>query len=1412
MSAQKTAKMFKVKKRDGRIVEFQKERLATGIFKAAESVGGEDRERANEIADEVVRRLKEKYSGKEYVTTKKIAAVTTQTLIDMGHGKTSVAFELFVDLKNQVKNIKSLIDADTLVSGYIDKVDWQVNENSNMAYSWQGLNHYISSTVQANYWLHSIYPKEISNANIDKDFHIHDLGMLATYCNGWSLEDLLLRGFTGVKGKISCAPPKHFSTALGQAVNFLYTLQHEAAGAQAFSSFDTYLAPFIRYDNLTYKQVKQKMQEFLYNMNVPTRVGCQCVSEDTQILTPKGWATYEDIKEGILIKTFNLETGEIENQKVESVFKGQYKGVMYNLKNRIQDQLISPGHRVVRKLFNSDKYILEPIEEVAKLKSPIVIPIAGDNTLNGHVDLSDEQLRLMAWIISEGSIGKNGKHRSCYRVSIYQSKLKNRKNYDEIKNLLNHFGFKYSETEKSGLGEPVVRFRINAEGSKTIHKWFGSKENVKSIPKDILNLNLEKSRLFLNTYIKGDGHESCKISTTSLEILNALQIVAVNAGYGFTVLTRKPTLGKKKIYVLRLIKHKNTYIQEITKVKYDGVIWCPHTKNETIIAKRNGKVFITGNTPFTNITMDLVPSGQLAQQGVIIGGEIQKEKYKDFEKEMAMLNRAFCEIMMEGDAQGRLFSWPIPTYNITKNFDWNNPKYKPVWEMTAKYGIPYFSNFMNSDMNPDDARSMCLHPEEEIVYKEGGNIKRGNIGDLVESHRGGEYDKDGWAKIKKNEGLEALSLDLESGKTEWVPIIRFLRIEDDELVKLTLEDGKEIRVSSKHLIPVLTKEGFKNKMAKDVDKNDYLLNLKQTDQFNTKYQKISKDIILDESVAKILGYFVADGNYLKESRKNMKLCGEPKGLQFTFNSKTKENLGEVKKLLKDCFNVSIKEKQDPRYNTYYLYVYDSMLARKLKEAGFEKYGRLPNILFNSPKTVIEAFLDYHFKGDGYEKRKEVHINDLELARDLTLLYSLIGKPVTYKERGNSQRIYVQHQKNEIAKDGKLAGPTIANRVPGFLAKSTYLVPGLNKSRMVGFAALEKYKAQTKESKYIQDSDFYVVRVKEISKKKLDKKISFFDIELAKNHLFVHSLGTITHNCCRLRIDNRELKKRGGGLFGANPLTGSIGVVTINLPRIGYLSKDKKEYFKRLDELMDLAKKSLVIKRKFIERYINAGLYPYSRFYLDNIKKRFKEYYKNHFNTIGILGMNESMINFFKDKEKGIASKEGREFALEIMDHMRERLKEYQKETNSLFNLEATPGESTTYKFAKADRKKFGKDIITAAEIGAQKSKTPYYTNSTHLPVGYTDDIFEALDLQDEFQTKYTGGTVVHLFLGEKMPTGESVKNLVRKVCENYSLPYFSITPTFSVCPNHGYISGEHEFCPSCDQEAGYEEGMPFYEK
>jgi len=1407
MAAQKKKITLKVRKRDGRIVKFERERIETGIFKAAENVGGNDRKRAAEITDEVVRRIQEKYKGKKVIRTEAIAEIIKQTLIDMGHGKTSISFGLFVDLKNQIRNIKSLIDANTLVKEYIDNEDWQVNENSNMTYSWQGLNNFISSTVQANYWLHSIYPKDIANANIDKVIHIHDLGMLAVYCCGWSLEDLLLKGFTGVPGKISSSPAKHFTVALGQCVNFFYTLQHEAAGAQAFSSFDTYLAPFVRYDKLSYKEVKQRMQEFIYNMNVPTRVGCQCVSEDTQILTPDGWKGYKDISKGTVIKTYNLETGKIENQEATSVFKSEYKGVMYNLKNRIQDQLISPNHRVVRKMFNSDKYILEPIEKVLELKSPFIIPVSGENS-NKTGKMTDEQIKLMAWVISEGSIEKEGSK----RISIYQSKIKNPKKHREIIELLSHFKFTFTEAERTGFGKPVKNIRLDAKSSRAVMKWFGNETDIKFIPKGLLNLDGAQSRLFLDTYLKGDGFEGCKITTSNKEILNGLQVLAVNAGYGFTALERRPTIGKKDLFVLRLIKHKETYIKEVKKINYEGVIWCPHTVNETIIARRNGKVFITGNTPFTNITMDLVPSGTLAEQNVIIGGKPQKEKYKDFKKEMGMINKAFCEIMMEGDSQGRLFSYPIPTYNLTTDFDWDSPDYTPIWDMTAKYGIPYFSNFINSDMKPDDARSMCLDSKEEVLIRDAGNIKKRSIKDIVERYMDGNFDKDGWAQCKKGERLEALSLNPETGKTEWTKVTKFLKVSDDLSVKIIMQDGKEMVTSSGHLVPVLTKDGLINKLAKDVKKNDYLLSLKSSSELSSKYENLGNNLILDDNLAKILGYFVADGNFLKESRKNMQRYGQPRGLQFTFNAKTKEHLHEIKDLLNNHLKLDTKEKKDPRYNSYYLYVYNVDIAQTIYNAGFKKYGKLPDILFNSPKSVIENFLTFHYKGDGYEKRREIHINDKDLAKDLVMLYSLINKPVIYKERKNSQTIYIQHKRNKLNSNGFLSTPTLAERVPGFLAKSTYLVPGLNKSRMVGFNSLEKYSAQTLESKLIEKGDYYIVRVKDISLNKLKDFQDFFDLELEKNHLFVHSLGTITHNCCRLRIDNRELKKKGGGFFGANPLTGSIGVVTINLPRIGIETKTKEEYFNHLDRAMDLAKRSLVIKRTFIEKYMEKGLYPYSKFYLSDIKKRFGEYFKNHFNTIGILGMNESLINFFGDMEKGITSKEGREFALEIMDYMREKLKDYQKETNQLFNLEATPGEGATYKFAKADKKKFGDLAITAADIAEKKGMVPYYTNSSQLPVGLTDDIFEALDLQDEFQCKYTGGTVMHLYLGERVSSADATKNLVKKVAENYRLPYFSITPTFSVCPKHGYITGEHKYCPKCDIEVGYKDGMKFSEK
>ncbi len=285
-------------------------------------------------------------------------------------------------------------------------------------------------------------------------------------------------------------------------------------------------------------------------------------------------------------------------------------------------------------------------------------------------------------------------------------------------------------------------------------------------------------------------------------------------------------------------------------------------------------------------------------------------------------------------------------------------------------------------------------------------------------------------------------------------------------------------------------------------------------------------------------------------------------------------------------------------------------------------------------------------------------------------------------------------------------------------------------------------------------------------------------------------------CCRLRLDNRELRKRGGGLFGSSPMTGSIGVVTINLPRIGYLAKNETEFFEKLEKVMGLAKESLLIKRKTLEKYTADGLYPYAAYYLRGMKQSTGQYWKNHFSTIGLIGMNEATLNFLG---KNLAQDESLEFAKKVMLFMREKIANYQEETGDLFNLEATPGEGTSHRLAKIDKKQYA-DIIVANQIQVKNGSPAYYTNSTQLPVGYTADLFNALEKQDPLQTLYTGGTVFHIFLGEKLPSIEATKLLFKKITDNYQMPYISLTPTFSVCPVHGYIAGEHEYCPICDKE------------
>lgn len=656
---------LRVRKRNNRLAKFDKEKILRALKKTGEATQEFGEDKAHVLLDKVLELMKEKVTEK-VPTVEQIQDCVEEVLLSSRYKKTAKAFILYRDQHAKLREIVSVSNVN-LIDQYLEKLDWKVKENSNMTYSLQGLNNYISSEISKVYWLNKIYPQEVRDAHMSGDIHIHDLTSIATYCLGWDIQDLLTVGFKGVPGKVESRPAKHFQSALGQSVNFLYTLAGECAGAQAFSSFDIYMAPFIRFDNLSYAEVKSAVKSFIYNMNISTRVGFQ----------------------------------------------------------------------------------------------------------------------------------------------------------------------------------PV----------------------------------------------------------------------------------------------------------------------------------------------FSNVTLDLQIPKSFKDTPAIIGGVKQKEVYGDFQKEVDTFNKAFWEVMYEGDAKGRVFTFPIPTINITKDFDWDNPNHDIMWKVTARTGNPYFANFVNSDLDPDDVRSMC---------------------------------------------------------------------------------------------------------------------------------------------------------------------------------------------------------------------------------------------------------------------------------------------------------------------------------------------------------------------------------------------------------------------CRLRINNKELKKRGGGLFGANPLTGSCGVVTINMNRIGFTSDNEKEFFEKLDRLMVISKESLEIKRKVLEDFMENNLYPYSKYYLRIVKERFDKYWVNHFSTIGLIGMNESCLNFMG---VDIGDPKAQEFSLRVLDYMNKRLLEFQQETGNLYNLEATPAEGATYRLAGLDRKMYP-EIIVSNDAESTNGFKPYLTGSTQLPVEYTSDAFKVLHLQNELQTKYTGGTVIHFFISET-PDPMAVKSFIKRVCEKSNVPYITVTPTFSICPEHGIISGVNKTCKIC---------------
>lgn len=862
------------------------------------------------------------------------------------------------------------------VDDYLQENDWRVQENSNVGFSIGGLMLHSSGAIAANYWLNEVYPEHIREAHKNATMHIHDLSMLSPYCSGWSIRQLILEGLGGVPDKITSAPARHLNTLMQQIVNFLGITQNEWVGAQALSSFDTFIAPFVKKDNLSDKEIRQCMQTFIFGINTPSRWGC--VDEATKVLTVNGFKAYNELNEGDMIYTW--KDGNLNVMPVKKVIiKKNESGKMHVYSGRNYLQQVTDYHRCLIRKFNSRDTELKTSKEIFGVKTPYSFPAMFDGSLLEGISLTDDEIRLSAMLYTDGCLDyRNG---ALHHVKLHKSRR--RWKDSGIENVLNNIPVKFTITDakRGSFGSTMRTISFLGESRSYLENLIGQKS---TIHPNFFRMNQRQARLFLKTWALFDGDENKMLLQCDNEtIVEQIQHIAVLAGWTSHLVFKKLVSGKETTYVkikqIRDVKPSNRY-----EVDYDGIVWCPNTDDGTAVFMKEGNVFISGNSqaPFSNITLDWMCPSDLKDMPAIVGGEYQDFTYGDCQPEMDRVNRIFMEVMLEGDANGRGYQYPIPTYNITKEFDWEHPNCELLFSMTAKYGTPYFSNFVNSDLNPEDIRSMC---------------------------------------------------------------------------------------------------------------------------------------------------------------------------------------------------------------------------------------------------------------------------------------------------------------------------------------------------------------------------------------------------------------------CRLSLDKRELRKRGGGLFGSDEFTGSIGVVTINLPQLAYSSKYEEDkllaFENKICGVMELAKESLEIKRNKLNEWFDAGMYPYTKRYL-TMK------FKNHFNTIGLVGMNEACLNLIG---KDLTTKEGHELAESVLNFMRDKLLQFQQETGNLYNLEATPAESTSYRLAMHDKKNFP-DIITSGE------DVPYYTNSSQLPVGYTENLVEALDMQEPLQTKYTGGTVFHVMLGEKINNWKSCRNLVKMVCTNYKIPYISISPVYSICTDHGYLSGEQIVCPTCGKD------------
>lgn len=1119
--------MYQIRKRDESIVPFEMQKINDAVKRAFESCG---RSYIDSIIDTIcIRSLAkaEKTIKENVLSVENIRESIEATLVSYGYDDVAKAYKLYK--QHDIGKTKTTIDYKKIVENYIKSEDWRVKENASIDYSLGGLILGNSGAITANYWLSEIYDDEIAEAHRNCDIHLHDLSMLSGYCAGWSLKTLIKEGFGGVPKRNSSKPARHLSTICGQMVNFLGTLSLEWSGAQAFNSVDTLLAPFVKVDNLSYLEVKQCIQSLVHSMNIGSRWGC--VPEDTEVLTVTGFKKYNELNVGDLIYTWH--DGKLEINDVKHVLVKEYSGKLQSYIGIGYEQTVTPEHHVLCKNFNNDEFILRDSKDIFDAETPYSLPVKFKSSALESSNLTDAQIQFAAIVYADGTLDfRNG---NIHTVKIFKSD--NMSVNDLIKICADELGLEYSvESCKSGFSEYLNTYTFYGDSARYIVELVGNKTK---IHERFLNMSSDQSNIFLDTWLKfNNDSEKYMIQYDNDDIRDALQHIALRSGCCTYLVSYSNETNKKPINYISIKCVDTICPTERTETEYSGIVWCPSVENGTAVFRRNGKVFISGQSQpvFSNFTFDWTVPNDLAELNCVVGGKELDFRYKDCKREMDMINKAFLEVMIEGDADGRSFSYPIPTYSITKDFDWDEESInnKLLFEMTAKYGIPYFSNYINSDLDPSSIRSMCpMHKDTYVTVRVNKVIMSDRIEHIYEMFGENLIDvltPNGWRKGKP------------------------IKVDNQKTYKITMKNGLSVSLGENHLQP------------------------------------------------------------------------------------TKDN--------------------------------GTLLTKDLK----------------------------------------------------------VGMSIPYVDK--------QHLDVFLVTDD-----------------------------------IKKIKIKYSEIESIEQIEYNDI-------------LYCFEID-DENHLFILCNGIVTHNC-RLRLDLRELRRKNGGYFGSGDNTGSIQVCTINLPRLAYKSDTREQFFNGLEHLMNICARATDIKRKAITKYLEQGLYPYTKRYLKS--------FDDHFSTIGVIGMNECCINA-SWIDGDISSKNGYEFAKEVLDFILSKLPDYQEKYNCLFNLEASPAEGVTYRFASHDKKDFP-NIVTAGDI---TGGSPYYTNSSHLPVGYTDDIFEALDHQDELQAKYTSGTVFHAFLGERLPNWKSAMLLTKKIAENYRLPYFTFSPTYSICKNHGYLVGEQWKCPHCGE-------------